>query len=170
MQNRAVPAKWHRTNAVGKEVREAESSLERVLAELTAAGIPVEVELVYGEPVMDIVNWVKQQGCDLVAMSTYGHHCKADLVLGTTATHVQHCLSVPVLMLRVKEEEGEASFLKVTRMAFGHSTRLVFNLTQVLRNAIISGLKANFIGLALNELSAPVQTATVPAGQAPVGK
>jgi nucleotide-binding universal stress UspA family protein len=60
------------------------------------------VELAYGEPVKEIVNWVKQKGCDLVAMSTHGHQFMADLVLGTTAIHVQHSISVPVLMLRAK--------------------------------------------------------------------
>ena len=35
-------------------------------------------------------------------MSTHGHQFMADLVLGTTAIHVQHSVSVPVLMLRAK--------------------------------------------------------------------
>ena len=97
-----VPAKYHGTDAVGKEVQESRAGLERVRAEFTAAGIPAEVELAYGEPVKEIVNWVRQKGCDLVAMSTHGHQFMADLVLGTTAIHVQHSLSVPVLMLRAK--------------------------------------------------------------------
>jgi nucleotide-binding universal stress UspA family protein len=47
-------------------------------------------------------DWVQQNGCDLVAMSTHGHQLIADLVLGTTAIRVQHSLSVPVLLLRAK--------------------------------------------------------------------
>jgi nucleotide-binding universal stress UspA family protein len=97
-----VPAKYHRTDAAGKEVEESRASLERVRAEFTAANIPAEVELAYGEPVKEIVNWVKQKGCDLVAMSTHGHQLIADLVLGTTAIHVQHSIRVPVLMLRAR--------------------------------------------------------------------
>jgi nucleotide-binding universal stress UspA family protein len=97
-----VPAKYHGTDAAGKEVEESKASLERVRAELAAAGIAVEVELAYGEPVKEIVKWVQQKGCDLVAMSTHGHQFVADLVLGTTAIHVQHSISVPVLMLRAK--------------------------------------------------------------------
>jgi nucleotide-binding universal stress UspA family protein len=97
-----VPAKYHRTDAAGKEVEESRASLERVRAEFAAAGIPVATELAYGEPVKEIVKWVKQKGCDLVAMSTHGHQFMADLVLGTTAIHVQHSISVPVLMLRAK--------------------------------------------------------------------
>jgi nucleotide-binding universal stress UspA family protein len=97
-----VPAKYHGTDAAGKEVEESTAFLGRVRAEFTAAGIPVEAELAYGEPAKEIVNWVKRKGCDLVAMSTHGHQLIADLVLGTTAIKVQHSLSVPVLLLRAK--------------------------------------------------------------------
>ena len=97
-----VPAKYHGPDAAGKEVEESKAGLERVRAEFAAAGIPTEAELGYGDPVKEIVNWVQQKGCDLVAMSTHGHQLMADLVLGTTAIHVQHSLSVPVLMLRAK--------------------------------------------------------------------
>ena len=97
-----VPAKYHRTDAAGKEVEESKVFLSRVRDEFTAAGIPAEAQLAYGEPVKEIVNWVQKNGCDLVAMSTHGHQLIADLVLGTTAIRVQHSLSVPVLLLRAK--------------------------------------------------------------------
>jgi nucleotide-binding universal stress UspA family protein len=97
-----VPAKYHRTDAAGKEVEESQANLERVRAELVAAGIPTEPELAYGEPAKEIIKWVERKGCDLVAMSTHGHKFVADLVLGTTAFEVQHSLRVPVLLLRAK--------------------------------------------------------------------
>jgi len=97
-----VPAKYHRTDAAGKEVEESKAFLDRVLGEFIAAGIPAEAQLAYGEPAKEIVNWVLQNGCDLVAMSTHGHQLIADLVLGTTANRVQHNISVPVLLLRAK--------------------------------------------------------------------
>ena len=97
-----VPAKYHRTDAAGEEIDDSHAALERVRAELVAAGIAAESELAYGEPAKEIVKWVKRKGCDLVAMSTHGHKFVADLVLGTTAFEVQHSLSVPVLLLRAK--------------------------------------------------------------------
>ena len=97
-----VPAKYHRTDAAGKEVEESKVFLGRVRDELTAVGIPTEAQLAYGEPAAEIVKWVQKNGCDLVAMSTHGHQLIADLVLGTTANRVQHSLSVPVLLLRAK--------------------------------------------------------------------
>jgi len=50
----------------------------------------------------EIIKWVEQRGCDLVAMSTHGHRFIKDIFLGTTATRVQHNISVPVLLLRAK--------------------------------------------------------------------
>ncbi len=97
-----VPAKYHRTDAAGKEVEESKAGLQRVRDELVAAGIKTDAELAYGEPAKEIVKWVKRKGCDLVAMSTHGHQFMADLMLGTRAFRVQHSLSVPVLMLRAK--------------------------------------------------------------------
>ena len=97
-----VPAKYHRTDAAGKEVEESRAFLGRARDEFTAAGIATEAQLAFGEPAKEIVNWVQQNGCDLVAMSTHGHQLIADLVLGTTAIRMQHSLSVPVLLLRAK--------------------------------------------------------------------
>ena len=97
-----VPAKYHRTDAAGKEIEESKAFLSRARDEFSAAGIPAEAQLAYGEPAKEIVKWVKKNGCDLVAMSTHGHQLIADLVLGTTAIRVQHSLSIPVLLLRAK--------------------------------------------------------------------
>ena len=75
---------------------------EEVRAEFEASGIPADAELAYGDPADEIVKWIQHRGCDLVAMSTHGHRFLADLVLGTTASRVQHRISIPVLLLRAK--------------------------------------------------------------------
>ena len=89
-------------DAVSPEITEDTAYLEKVKSEFLAEGILADAELAYGDPVSEIVKWVKQKGCDLVAMSTHGHRFLADLFLGTTATRVQHAISVPVLLLRAK--------------------------------------------------------------------
>jgi len=89
-------------DAVSPEIAEDTAYLEKVRAEFQAAGIPAEAKLAFGDPVKEIIKWVEQQGCDLVAMSTHGHRFLADLFLGTTATQVRHSVSVPVLLLRAK--------------------------------------------------------------------
>ena len=85
-----------------REITEDTAYLEKVKSEFRGEGIPTEAELAYGDPVKEIIKWVQQKGCDLVAMSTHGHRFLADLFLGTTATRVQHAVSVPVLLLRAK--------------------------------------------------------------------
>jgi nucleotide-binding universal stress UspA family protein len=95
-------ARTYGRDAVSPEITEDTAYLERVRSELQSAGIPTEAELAYGDPASEIVKWVKQKGCDLVAMSTHGHRFLADLFLGTTATRVQHSIRVPVLLLRAK--------------------------------------------------------------------
>ncbi len=89
-------------DAVHTEIDEDTAYLQKVLADFRAAGIQADAELAYGDPVQEIVKWVENRGCDLVAMSTHGHRFIADIFLGTTASRVQHSISVPVLLLRAK--------------------------------------------------------------------
>src|SRR6266481_4763264 len=95
-------ARTYGPDAVSPEITEDTAYLAKVRAEFQALGIPAQAELAYGEPVTEIVKWVEQKGCDLVAMSTHGHRFLADLFLGTTASRVQHSIRVPVLLLRAK--------------------------------------------------------------------
>ncbi|HXP17220.1 MAG TPA: universal stress protein [Terriglobales bacterium] len=95
-------ARTYGPDAVSPEIAEDTAYLEKIRAEFQSAGIPTEAELAYGEPAGEIIKWVRQKGCDLVAMSTHGHRLLADMFLGTTASRVQHSISVPVLLLRAK--------------------------------------------------------------------
>jgi nucleotide-binding universal stress UspA family protein len=89
-------------DAVSREISDDQRYLNDVRAEFEAAGTPAESVLAYGEPADEIIKWIREKGCDLVAMSTHGHRFLADLFLGTTASRVQHQVSVPVLLLRVR--------------------------------------------------------------------
>jgi nucleotide-binding universal stress UspA family protein len=95
-------ARTYGRDAVSAEIAEDTAYLEKVRAEFQAVDIPAQAELAYGEPASEIIKWVKEKGCDLVAMSTHGHRFLADVFLGTTASRVQHNISAPVLLLRAK--------------------------------------------------------------------
>ena len=95
-------ARTYGKDAVSREIQEDTQYLEIVRQEFQSIGIPTEAELAYGDPAREIIKWVRQKGCDLIAMSTHGHRFLADIFLGTTATQVQHSVSVPVLLLRAK--------------------------------------------------------------------
>ena len=95
-------ARAYGPDAVSPEIDEDTAYLSRVCSELQAEGISSEIELAYGDPAKEIIRWVNEKGCDLVAMSTHGHRFIADLFLGTTANRVQHRITVPVLLLRAE--------------------------------------------------------------------
>jgi nucleotide-binding universal stress UspA family protein len=89
-------------DAVSPEIGEDTAYLEKVRTEFEVAGVPAQAELAFGEPASEIINWVQQKGCDLVAMSTHGHRLLADIFLGATATRVRHNISAPLLLLKAK--------------------------------------------------------------------
>ncbi len=95
-------ARTYGPDAVSPEITHDTAYLRKIRDEFIAAKIPADAELAYGEPADEIIKWVRKKGCDLVAMSTHGHRFIADIFLGTTASRVQHNISVPVLLLRAK--------------------------------------------------------------------
>lgn len=95
-------ARMYGADAVSPEVTQDKAYLEKIQAEFQSEGIPSESSLAFGDPASEIIKWVQEKGCDLVAMSTHGHRFMGDLFLGTTAPKVQHNVSVPVLLLRAK--------------------------------------------------------------------
>lgn len=95
-------ARTYGKDAVSPEIHEDTVYLEKIRTEFSAEGITAETDLAFGDPATEIIKWVKQKGCDLVAMSTHGHRFLGDFFFGTTASRVQHNVSVPVLLLRAK--------------------------------------------------------------------
>ena len=96
-------ARTYGSDAVSPEISEDRKYLEKVSAEFRSEGIAVEAELAFGEPGKEIRKWVREKGCDLVAMSTHGHGFFGDLFLGSTARDVRHHVPVPVLLLRARK-------------------------------------------------------------------
>jgi nucleotide-binding universal stress UspA family protein len=97
-----VNAQINGPESAGAEIEEDSAYLRKIKAEFAADGISATTALAYGDPVREIIKWVEQNHCDLVAMSTHGHRLIGDLVFGTTASRVQHQISIPVLLLRAK--------------------------------------------------------------------
>ena len=95
-------ARTYGRDAVSREINEDTAYLEKIRAEFRSEGINADADLAFGDPATEIVKWVGQKGCDLVAMSTHGHRFLGDLFFGTTASRVQHNISVPVLLLRAR--------------------------------------------------------------------
>jgi nucleotide-binding universal stress UspA family protein len=96
-------ARLYGRDAVSREITEDRAYLARIEGELAGEGFEVESALAFGDPATQIISWVEEKGCDLIAMSTHGHRLLGDLLWGTTANRVQHGVDVPVLMLRAKK-------------------------------------------------------------------
>ena len=93
-------ARTHGADAVSPEITQDTAYLAEVRAEFEAFGIPASSELAYGEPAKEIIKWVEQKGCDLVAMSTHGHRFVKDILFGSVANEVRHRARIPVLLLK----------------------------------------------------------------------
>lgn len=85
-----------------EEMKDDRAYLERLQAELSARGLPVETLLAAGDPATELIRVAKERAVDLIAMSTHGHRFIADLVHGTTADRVRHLVDAPVLLLKAR--------------------------------------------------------------------
>jgi nucleotide-binding universal stress UspA family protein len=95
-------ARTYGADAVSREITEDRAYLAKIKSELLIQGIPTEAELAFGEPATEIIKWVRERGCDLIAMSTHGHRLLGDLFLGTASNTVRHEVDVPVLLVKAK--------------------------------------------------------------------
>ena len=57
---------------VGKMQRQAARYLHRVMNQLEKKGIKVQIEVLLGEPAQEIINYAKENDCDLIAMASHG--------------------------------------------------------------------------------------------------
>src|ERR1700740_3151487 len=58
-------ARTYGADAVSPEITQDTAYLKAVRVEFLEAGVPAEAELAFGDPVTEIVRWVKKKGCDL---------------------------------------------------------------------------------------------------------
>jgi nucleotide-binding universal stress UspA family protein len=87
-----------------EEIKDDRAYLESLCQDLVARGFPTRARLAMGDPATEIVKVANEEQVDLIAMSTHGHRFLNDLLRGTTADRVRHNVTVPVLMIRAKQE------------------------------------------------------------------
>ncbi len=91
---------------LGGAATKASEELERlkqIYREFQSAGIPVELEMAYGDPVVEIVKKAQQRGCDLIALVTSKHRSITDRIFGPIASRVQDSIHLPVLLFRQEQ-------------------------------------------------------------------
>lgn len=85
-----------------EEMKEDRAYLQRLQAQLAAAGFPTRMHLAMGDPATELVRVAIAEHVDLIAMSTHGHRLLNDILRGSTADRVRHQVAVPVLMIKAK--------------------------------------------------------------------
>ena len=86
--------------AASEEMRADQKYLDDTAAALRSEGLEVSVHLALGDPPREIVKVAAAEHCDLIAMTTHGHHLIGDLLFGSTIHEVRHATTVPVLLVR----------------------------------------------------------------------
>lgn len=79
---------------------DALAALEPVRAQVAAAGVDAQMRAVVGEPATAILEAVRDEGVDLVALSTHGRSGVARWVFGSVAEKVLRACPVPMLVKR----------------------------------------------------------------------
>jgi len=82
------------------EMEEDRQYLKRLEDELRAEGYRVSSRHATGKPSDEILKSAREEGCDLIAMTTHGHRLLQDLIYGTTITRVRHESEVPIFLVR----------------------------------------------------------------------
>ena len=82
----------------------AQAAVERVAERATAAGVTdVEMDVRYGYPYREVLNYADENEVDLVAMGTHGRTGIARYLLGSVTEKVVRTAGVPVLTVRAPE-------------------------------------------------------------------
>jgi len=95
-------AQWQRDLNLSDsaEIEEDRQYLNQVQTELQAGGFRVRSRHATGKPAEEILKSAREEGCDLIAMTTHGHRLLQDLIYGTTITRVRHESEVPIFLVR----------------------------------------------------------------------
>ncbi|MGM0447371.1 MAG: universal stress protein [Methanobacteriota archaeon] len=88
---------------------DGEAALETVCELAADRDVNVETAVVEGSPSREIITHAEETGCDLVVMGTHGRGGIDRLLLGSVAEKVVRGSSVPVLTVRIGDEEAAAN-------------------------------------------------------------
>lgn len=79
---------------------EVEASLARATQQLCDGGVNVRVEMAFGRPADEIVDFAEREKVDLIAMSTHGRSGLTRWVFGSVTDKVLHGTRLPILLVR----------------------------------------------------------------------
>jgi nucleotide-binding universal stress UspA family protein len=88
------------TVTFGKQEKQAERYLDRILGKLKSKGFKVHTEVLAWPPAEAITSYAEQNGVDIIVMSSHGRSGPSRWAHGSVADKVFRATCVPVLMVR----------------------------------------------------------------------
>jgi nucleotide-binding universal stress UspA family protein len=85
------------------EIHQDREYLQALQNELGEQGFKVSSRHTAGKPSDEILKSAREEGCDLIAMTTHGHRWLEDLIYGATITRVRHESEVPIFLVKAWE-------------------------------------------------------------------
>jgi manganese transport protein len=83
-----------------EHTRDDEQYLLEIAEEVRSLEVAVEIELAYGDPSRELVNFAVSHKVDILVMGSHGHRLLGDLLWGQTVDPVRHRVNIPVLVVR----------------------------------------------------------------------
>ena len=93
----------------GKMETTARTKLERLARQKVNGKVRYEVDVLMGDPGVEILQAAKRQAADLIVMATHGRKGLRHLVLGSVAEHVVREAPCPVLTVKPKAQVSKSS-------------------------------------------------------------
>jgi nucleotide-binding universal stress UspA family protein len=90
----------YRSQVLAAARAEVETSLARASRRMCDAGRSVRVDMAFGRPADEIVDYAEREGVELIVMSTHGRSGLTRWILGSVADKVLHATHLPVLLVR----------------------------------------------------------------------
>lgn len=88
---------------VDREREEATTYLQKQASSPLLEGIPIRIEVLFGQPAPSLLEVMKDHGIDLLVLCSHGRTGFTRWVLGSVARTLLHQTSVPTLVLRQNE-------------------------------------------------------------------
>ncbi|MFB6155355.1 MAG: universal stress protein [Haloferacaceae archaeon] len=101
----ALPAEFDTGDVFEQLEAEGRRALDDVVARAEEAGVSVQVRVGTGPPHRVILDYVDENGVDLVVMATHGRTGLDRYLLGSVTEKVVRLADVPVLTVRLRDEE-----------------------------------------------------------------
>lgn len=95
-----VVTKGETKDEVESNIEEATAKLEKIISNLSGAGLSVKVHLRLGRPTDEIVSIAESENCSLVLMSSHGKGFLTGLIIGSTTLGVAIHTGKPLMVIR----------------------------------------------------------------------